>query len=100
MILGVILGYLYWYSGSLFPAIAGHFVFNSFQILLLYYKVINAHQQAAVSDNFLTITGIIGVGFVIFLFYRLRKNSKTNYSRVYDEPMPGPSGEYISKKLF
>jgi membrane protease YdiL (CAAX protease family) len=38
MILGIILGLLYWYSGSLLPAIAGHFVFNSLQILLVYYK--------------------------------------------------------------
>jgi uncharacterized protein len=100
MILGIILGYLYWYSGSLLPAIAGHFVFNSFQLMLLYFKVINPHQQSAVSENYLTITGIIGVLAVIFLFYHLRKNSKTNYSRVYDELQPDPPDKYISRKLF
>ncbi len=35
MILGMVLGALYWYSGSLWPSILGHFIFNSFQIIML-----------------------------------------------------------------
>ena len=39
MALGIILGALYWYSGSLFTSMLGHFIFNSINILLIYFKV-------------------------------------------------------------
>jgi hypothetical protein len=36
MALGVVLGYLYWYSSSLWPGILAHFVYNGVQVLYFY----------------------------------------------------------------
>jgi len=85
MILGMILGALYWYSGSLLPAIVGHFVFNSLQILLVYYKVTDVNQQnsSGSSDKFLPVIGITAMIVVIVLLNYLRKRSITTYARVY-----------------
>lgn len=85
MILGIILGALYWYSGSLLPAIVGHFVFNSLQILLVYYKVTDVNQQnsSSSSDKFLPVVGITAMIVVIVLLNYLRKRSITTYARVY-----------------
>jgi hypothetical protein len=83
MILGIILGYLYWYSGSLLPAMLGHFVFNSFQVILLYNKMVNINQTSSVSDKLLPMMGIVATLIVIALLYYMRKHSITTYSRVY-----------------
>jgi len=83
MILGIILGYLYWYSGSLLPAMLGHFVFNSFQVILLYNKMVNINQTSSSSDKLLPMMGIIATLIVIALLYYMRKHSITTYSRVY-----------------
>lgn len=37
MLLGGALGYLAWFAGSIWPAIAGHLAFNGFQIVALWY---------------------------------------------------------------
>jgi uncharacterized protein len=84
MILGIVLGALYWYSGSLYPAIAGHFIFNGLQVLLVYYRVMDPNQQTSVPGKMLTVTGVVAFLLVIGLLNHLRKQSQTTYSGVYD----------------
>jgi len=86
MILGIILGALYWYSGSLLPAILGHFIFNSLQVVLVYTKVMDVSQQSTAGDKYLTITGIIALVVVILLLQYLRKHSQTTFAGVYGDP--------------
>jgi membrane protease YdiL (CAAX protease family) len=43
VVLGIILGYLYAYSGSLWPSIIAHFVYNGSQVLYEYFR---QHQPA------------------------------------------------------
>jgi membrane protease YdiL (CAAX protease family) len=93
MVLGIVLGYLYWYSGSLFTAMLGHFVFNSFQIVLLYLNVLNSNKQNSVSDKFLPLVGLVAMVIVIGLLFYMRKHSRTNYTQVYDTPYLGPGKE-------
>ncbi len=83
MILGIILGALYWYSGSLWPAITGHFIFNSLQVILVYYGAMSVDQQTTVGDKMLPVVGIGSLILVILLLYYVRKHSVTSYSRVY-----------------
>ena len=94
MALGMILGYLYWYSGSLFTAMLGHFVFNSFQIVLLYINVVNINQTSSVNDRFLPLVGIVAMVIVIALLYYMRKHSRTTYALVYHADDKQPEGEF------
>ncbi len=82
MILGIILGALYWYSGSIIPAMAGHFIFNSGQLLLVYFKVADMDSKN-VSNVFISVVGIGSLALVIFLLNYLRKNSQTTYAKIY-----------------
>jgi membrane protease YdiL (CAAX protease family) len=93
MVLGIILGALYWYSGSLFPAMAGHFVFNSFQLILLYYKVIDAGPHKEEGSVLFSVLGVLALIFVVFLLNYLRKRSTTTYDKVYGLPPQDFTGQ-------
>ncbi|HEY4154943.1 MAG TPA: type II CAAX endopeptidase family protein [Puia sp.] len=82
MILGIILGALYWYSGSIIPAMAGHFIYNTGQLLLVYFKLADMDSKS-VPDTMTSIVGIASLVLVIFLLNLLRKNSITTYERMY-----------------
>lgn len=82
MILGIVLGALYWYSGSIIPAIAGHFIYNSVQLVLIYFKVLDMDSKAN-SDGTITLVGICSLAAVIFLLSYMRKHSVTTYAKVY-----------------
>jgi membrane protease YdiL (CAAX protease family) len=83
MILGMVLGALYWYSGSLLPAIVGHFVFNGLQVLLVYYKVIDTGQSSNITGGRLTWVGLVAMVAVLLLLNYMRKQSLTTYEKVY-----------------
>lgn len=85
MILGIILGALYWYSGSIIPAMAGHFIFNSSQLLLVYFKVADMDSKS-VPGTLITVVGIASLALVIFLINYLRKHSLTTYAKMYPPP--------------
>jgi uncharacterized protein len=85
MILGIILGALYWYSGSLLPAIAGHFVFNSLQLVLVYFKVMDV-KDTVPTTNSGTWIGLASLVVVFLLLNYMRKRSTTSYELVYHVP--------------
>jgi membrane protease YdiL (CAAX protease family) len=85
MILGIVLGALYWYSGSLLPAMAGHFVFNGLQVVLVYYKVIDTNSNF-IADRYLAFAGIVSLIIVVALLNYLRKRSLTTYDGIYKVP--------------
>ncbi len=85
LILGVVLGALYWYSGSLYTSMIGHFVFNSVQVVLVYLKVVDTNQSGETS-KVLVLVGIPALILVVALLNYMRKRSLTSYERVYSEP--------------
>jgi membrane protease YdiL (CAAX protease family) len=78
MALGIILGALYWYSGSIFTSMLGHFVFNSINIVLIYYKVIDLDSKS-VSNMAFNLIGLGSLAAVVLLLAYLRKRSETKY---------------------
>jgi membrane protease YdiL (CAAX protease family) len=82
MILGIILGALYWYSGSIIPAMVGHFIYNSSQLLLVYFKVTDMDSKTEPA-TWITLVGIASLALVIFLLNYLRKNSRTTYEGMF-----------------
>jgi membrane protease YdiL (CAAX protease family) len=79
MALGIILGALYWYSGSLFTSILGHFIFNSVNILLIYFRIADMNSKSETSLVF-TLIGLASLAFIVFLLFYLRKKSTTTYA--------------------
>ncbi len=83
LILGVILGALYWYSGSLIPAIVGHFVYNSAQLLLLYFHVADLDASGGEDTALTSMVGLASTFVVVILLNFLRKKSATTYDNMY-----------------
>jgi len=94
MALGVILGALYWYSGSIYTSMLGHFIFNSINVFLIYYKVADLDSNSSINLGYVLI-GVASLIIIIFLIKYLRKQSVTTYAaefppvkeyNIFDEP--------------
>lgn len=79
MALGIILGALYWYSGSLFASMLGHFIFNTINILLIYFKVSDLDSKSNTNLLF-SFIGLVSLAGVVFLLNDLRKKSTSSYA--------------------
>lgn len=73
MFLGVVLGALYWYSGSLWPSILAHFVNNATQVI----AVSNAPEYIQKNPSIPAYAGIISAVFVAGLLYLYRNQART-----------------------
>jgi uncharacterized protein len=91
MFLGVALGALYWYGGSLWPGILFHTVYNSIGVIVVYFipEQINKPETINTSVPALIIMGILGILAVIYLVIKMKQQSKTEYAQVYP-PAPTP----------
>jgi membrane protease YdiL (CAAX protease family) len=95
LILGIVLGALYWFSGSIYPGIIAHFLNNAVQVVLIYVSP----QFLETEPNF--AAGIIaGSTFIVCaLTWWMIKVSQTSYTEVYDTEDDfhiGPRDEYIA----
>ena len=85
MALGVILGALYWYSGSIYTSMLGHFIFNTINVFLIYFKVADLDANTSISLGYILI-GLASLIIIIFLIKYLRKQSITNYDVEFPPP--------------
>lgn len=83
LILGIVLGYIYWYSGSLWVAMLAHFVYDAFLIVLVYFNPSSLTDDNTLALNNLALAGALSLGAVIALFVWMKRNSKTTYEAVY-----------------
>lgn len=85
-LLGILLGALYWYSGSLWTSIIAHFVYDGFIVFMLYLKpelAQEADSSMFASNNGLPLLAIISAALVAAVFIMLKKNSTTSYAAIY-----------------
>jgi uncharacterized protein len=97
-LLGILLGAIYWYSGSLWPAIVAHFVYDAFFITLAYFNpelVTNADAQL-VDKSYLAVAALGSTALVVLLVWLMKKNSTTDYNEVYRDEQPSPSPKDFS----
>jgi membrane protease YdiL (CAAX protease family) len=85
--LGLILGALYWYSGSLWPGILFHFLYNSLGVILVYLNPKSLQQEAPVEMTVIGtwLFGLASVFAVGYLILQLKKQSTTDYAAIYPD---------------
>ncbi len=85
--LGILLGFIYWYSGSMWVNIMFHFMFNSLQVVLAYIKPETVKNDIPITNSniLLTVVGLVSITAIVFIINEMRKTSKTTYAEVYQE---------------
>jgi membrane protease YdiL (CAAX protease family) len=86
MFLGMLLGAIYWYSGSLWTSILAHFFYNGIQVLAVSFYPKMIHEDPTVP----VYAALISLVIVVGLLTVLRRKSEMTYARVY-EPPPDPN---------
>jgi len=79
MFLGILLGAAYWYSGSLWVSILGHFFNNAAQVIAVSYYPKMVEEDPSVPFYWALLSLIIVIG----LLSVLRRRSTTSYAEVY-----------------
>jgi uncharacterized protein len=88
--LGIVLGAIYWYSGSLWAAIIAHFIYDAFIIVLVYFNpsILDNPDQTLMNPNTLLPMAVGSVCLTIFLLWLMRKYSSASYRQVYKDDHP------------
>ena len=82
--LGILLGVIYWYSGSLWPAIFAHFAYNAFLVIMAYFNPALAESETVgVSLGNQAVMAALSASFVIGIVIYMKKRSTTTYEAMY-----------------
>jgi hypothetical protein len=88
-LLGVLLGSIYWYSGSLWAAMLAHFVYDGLMIVLIYLNPSMAQnidatilQQTTMQLVFSAVLSLLLTSLVV---WQMKKRSVANYAVIYND---------------
>ena len=97
-LLGILLGAIYWYSGSLWTAILAHFLYDAAVIVFLYFNphLLNSPEATMIKgqDVSLLAGALVSLGLTIFLVKQLQKHSTANYDDIYKDDFPKPTDQF------
>ena len=86
--LGVVLGFIFYYSGSLWLNILLHFLFNGVQVTALYVMTMKGIKDKNVEDNFPLWMGLIALALLFYLFKVFKQTSAKKQSQYVEEITP------------
>ncbi len=92
-LLGILLGAVYWYSGSLWPAIIAHFVYDAFFIILAYFQpqLIQNTEVTLFDQSSLAMMALVSAAIVVAIVWWMKKMAVTTYESVYAGDKPNTS---------
>jgi uncharacterized protein len=76
-VLGILLGAIYWYSGSLWPAIAAHFFYDATLIVMAYFNpsMISEEQTSIIPSSAMLVSGVLSAIVTAGLLLYMRRKS-------------------------
>ena len=97
-ILGILLGAVYWYSGSLWPSMLAHIVYNAFFIIVAYYnpELVNNAEASVIDKSNLAWAGLVSALIIGIIIWQMKKQSTTSYEEVYADDNVKPSEKDLS----
>jgi membrane protease YdiL (CAAX protease family) len=88
-VLGILLGVIYWYSGSLWTAIIAHFIYDGSLIVLTYFNPEMLNDETSVKLSNVALLATVSFVIMVLIVGWMKKNSVTKYSEVYaDDSIP------------
>lgn len=88
--LGIVLGAVYWYSGSLWTAILAHFIYDGFIIVLVYFNpalIKNPDQSIMTAGSELPLA-IVSVILTVLIIRLMKNISSVSYEQIYRNDNP------------
>ena len=84
-LLGILLGAMYWYSGSLLVAIVAHFFYDAFFITWAYFQpqIIDDTGSSITQGTIQIVLALGSAALVALLVWIMKKNSTITYNEVY-----------------
>jgi uncharacterized protein len=84
-VLGILLGAMYWYSGSLWVSILAHFFYDALIIVIIYANPEMAKDPNAmlIKTSLLAIPAIISALLVVLILRRMKSLSKASFEETY-----------------
>ncbi len=87
--LGILLGLIYWYSGSLWVAILAHFVYDAALIILAYNMPEMIKDESTVEMGNMYALGSLSLVLIVLAVVWMKKKSHVTYEQVYaDDKVP------------
>jgi membrane protease YdiL (CAAX protease family) len=85
LFLGILLGALYWYSGSLLVAILAHILYDAFFITLAYLqpRMIENAEATLFTSSTLPLIALLSLAITAALVWVMKKKSRSSYYEVY-----------------
>lgn len=97
-LLGILLGAIYWYSGSLWTAILAHFLYDASVIVFLYFNphMLNSADATIIKGQEIQLlTGaLISLALTLLLLRQLQKRSVASFEAVYKDDFPDPKDPF------
>ncbi len=83
--LGILLGAIYWYSGSLWAAMLAHFIYDALLIVVAYYNPGMLEENGTTGIRELAVPGAGSAVVVLVLLIIMKKKSSTRFPEIYAE---------------
>lgn len=97
-LLGILLGAIYWYSGSLWTAILAHFLYDASVIVYLYYnpQMLNSPDATMIKGQEIQLLAgaLISLALSILLLRYMKRHSATGYDDIYSDDFPKPTSPF------
>jgi membrane protease YdiL (CAAX protease family) len=92
MFLGMILGAIYWYSGSLWPSIVAHFINNAVQVV-----AVSKAPEYIEKNPSISIYVALGSGLLVWgILWMFKSLSTVTYQKVYETDELNMTNQYIA----
>jgi CAAX protease family protein len=89
MVLGIILGYIFLFSGNIWLSVLFHFLYNGLQVTALYfYTMSGSKNQKDIEENFPLWTGLVALLLIIYFFDQFRKISRVQKQKIPIDDFP------------
>jgi len=77
-VLGILLGAVYWYSGSLWTAILGHFFYDTLLIVLVYFNPVLLQDEPVVGPQAMMVSGLVSALLVTMHLHWMLRHSEVD----------------------
>ncbi|MFN8289112.1 MAG: CPBP family intramembrane glutamic endopeptidase [Chitinophagaceae bacterium] len=83
--LGILLGLIYWYSGSLWAAMLAHFIYDGTLIVLAWFNPSMLAEENNMQLRNLALAGVISLGLAVLIIAWMKRKSSASMEKVYAE---------------